>query len=410
MVFKSCKKGFMKKVKTILFTLLLVLFVFGAIVAFLRWNAVKTTTKLEKEVQVIDQVINSSRKISQKWIEGASNNEWKEIEKFCPELNLKDKVDISYSQCNSTFLNCYLKNNKSIKFEEYAPGIFYTPVTRQKSLEKGISIFSIRVGIKSMGETYNIDLEDTCRDTYLPQKSYGYKTENSPIRKFSWTWDNFNKHIFVDKFLITNREVNEWIDTLDLKIEKRFPLERPSSLLSLEEMKSFCAFRGKRLASAQVVEAASFYPSGSSEKAGRTLIRYDYPWTRRKSESFLYKVKKDPELSLTKFDCEKTYVQNCFEVTPFVTHMTKSSSWSGIFQVMGGPFEAYENNLESRRNLRASSFYFPVESDVHKLGEKLYWDGLAHLDKNIDWKKEKPMGVDGRSLEIGFRCMRNSYE
>ncbi len=410
MVFKSCKKGYMKKVKTVLFTLLMITVVFGVIMAFFRWKSIQSIRELDREVQVIDEVIKSSKKISQKWVEGASSSEWNNIDKYCPQLNLKDKVDISYSQCNSIFLNCFLKNNKNLNAMSVSANKYYSLVSRQKSLEEGIANFATRVTLQYGHEKFNLDLEDICRDTYLPPKSYGYKTEDSPKRRFSWTWDNFNRNIFIDKFLVTNREVNEWIDTLNLKIEKRFPLERPSVFLSLKDMKSFCGFKGKKLATAQAVEAASFYPSGSSDKAGRTLIRYDYPWTRRNSESFLYKIKKDPELSLTKFDCEKSYVQDCFEVTPFVTHMTKSSSWSGIFQVMGGPFEAYENNIESRRNLRASSFYFPVESDFHVLGEKIYWDGLAHLDKNIDWGKEKPIGVDGRSLEIGFRCMRNVYE
>lgn len=384
--------------------------VFGVIVAFLRWNNVQSFKKLEREVQVMDQVIKVSKVISKKWKEGASTKEWSDIENFCPDLNLQDKVDISYSQCNSDFLNCFLRANKNLKAKKLSSGKYYSLVSRQNSLEEGIAVFATRVTLTGDEKEYNVDLEDVCRDTYLPQKSYGYKTTKSPKRKFSWTWDNYNRHIFVDKFLITNREVNEWIDTMGLSIEKKLPPERPSAFLSLEEMENFCAFKGKRLASAQVVEAASFYPSGSSDRAGRTLIRYDYPWTRRNSDTFLYKLKKDSELLLTKFDCEKAYVRNCFEITPFITHMTKSSSWSGIFQIMGGPFEAYSNRLESKRNLRASSFYFPVESDVHVLGEKLFWDGLAHLDKNIDWLKDKPVGVDGRSLEIGFRCMRNAYE
>ncbi|ATH09100.1 hypothetical protein BIY24_14450 [Halobacteriovorax marinus] len=400
----------MKKVKTILFTLVMILVVFGVIVAILRWKSLERTKKLEREVQVIERVLDTSKKISQKWEEGATSSEWKDIGKYCPDLQLKDIVDISYSKCNSEFLNCYLENNSSLGIIKNSKGKYYSVLSRQNSLEENISAFSLRVQVKLDDSVYNIDLEDTCRDTYLPRKSYGYKTKTSPKRKFDWTWDNFNRNIYVDKFLVTNREVNEWIETLGLNIEKKFPLERPSVFLSLDEMKKYCAFKGKSLASAQVVEAASFYPSGSSDKAGRTLIRYDYPWTRRSGDSFLFKMKRDSDLPLTKFDCEKAYVQDCFEVTPFISHMTKSSSWSGIFQVMGGPFEAYENSLEPKENLRASSFYFPAQSSVHMLGEKLYWDGVAHLDKNIDWKKEKPSGVDGRSLEIGFRCMRNMYE
>ena len=325
-------------------------------------------------------------------------------ENKCKKLSY---VDEQYYQCFPEYMQCLLEN-KLVKVQIDGR---LTPLEAKRSYSyhqmPTYRYYDFVISPEGKSQKLQLSFVDSCQEIYVPQRYYPFMANK---RAATISWDNFNRDIFVDKFLITNREVNEWIDTMGLSIEKKLPPERPSAFLSLEEMENFCAFKGKRLASAQVVEAASFYPSGSSDRAGRTLIRYDYPWTRRNSDTFLYKLKKDSELLLTKFDCEKAYVRNCFEITPFITHMTKSSSWSGIFQIMGGPFEAYSNRLESKRNLRASSFYFPVESDVHVLGEKLFWDGLAHLDKNIDWLKDKPVGVDGRSLEIGFRCMRNAYE
>jgi len=397
----------MKKVKTVLFTSLFTFTILGVIVATIKWKNSNFINKLDQDIQVISKISTFSSYLIKKWEAGASSKEWLEINNSCPELDLKGQVDASYSKCNSTYLNCVLKKQRDFAFIKSPDGNFYEVVSRATSLEKDITHYLIRVSILERGEVYNIDLEDICRDVYLPQKVYGYKVKNDKKRKFSWVWDNFNRNIFIDKFMVTNREVNEWISTTGQNLEKHFPSERPSVLLNKDQMKNYCGYRGKVIASAQVLEAASFYPSLASDRPGSTLIRYDYPWVRRNKNSFLYSLLKEKEVTLTKENCKRAYVQDCFEITPFLNHMTKSSSWSGIFEILGGPFETFENDLEEKRNLRASSFYFPGKSPVHKLGEKLYWDGLAHLDKNIEWEENKPLGVSGRSLEIGFRCMQN---
>lgn len=399
----------MKKVKTVLFTLLLVVGVFGAILAFLRFQNMQLVRKLKSEADAIIKLQKVSTHLLKKWEGGASSSEWENINSYCPELGIKAKVDSTFSRCNSTFLNCTLKKQK-YKFKDYGDGKLYKVISRHNSLERGIAHFSIRTTLKLNGVDYHLDFEDSCRDIYLPQKNYGYRTadeDKGKKRKFSWTWDNFDKNIFIDKFLATNREVNEWIDTLGKNIEKFTPLENPSVHLTKKQMNEYCEFKGKRLASAQVLEAASFYPTAGSELPGGVLLRNDYPWTRRKTESFLYTLsKKNKDYEIKKEDCKRAYVRDCFDIDPFVSHETTSSSWAGIFQTLGGAFETFSNSYEENRNLRASSFYFDGDSPVHKIGVKLYWDGMAHLDKNIDWGSLKPSGVSGRSIEVAFRCMK----
>jgi hypothetical protein len=403
---KSSKKGYMKKVKTALFTLLLIAGVFGAILAFLRFKNVQKVKQFETQAKSIKELRKISSRLLKKWKDGATVKQWKNIQQFCPDLKIKTKVDSSFSRCNATFFNCVLKKEK-YKFKDYGNRELYKVLSRQNSLEVGIPHFSIRTTIQMHKEEYHLDFEDSCRDVYLPQKNYGYRTEEKKRgRKFTWTWDNFDKNIFIDKFLVTNREVNEWIATMKKDIEKFTPPENPSVYLTKDQMKDYCHFKGKTLASAQVLEAASFYPTAGSDLPGGVLLMNDYPWTRRKSESFLYRLSKPKfEHVLKKEDCKRAYTRDCFEVMPFVNHKTTSSSWSGIFQTLGGPFEAIVNSYE-KINLRASSFYFEGKTPVHKVGKKLYWDGIAHLDKNIEWKGMKPSGVTGQSLEIGFRCMK----
>ena len=398
----------MKKVKTVLFTLILVVGVFGVTLAFFRYQNVQSLNKIRTQVKSIKKLRKISSKLLKMWTSGASDSEWKEINTYCPELNVKSNVDSTYSRCNTTFFNCYLKKQK-YSLKEFNKETFYKIVSRQTSLERFIPHYSVRTSILLGDDYYNIDLEDSCRDVYLPKQIYGYKfanTKPTKSRKFTWTWDNKTQDIFIDKFLATNLEVNQWISTTKQNLEKHFPQERASVNLTKNKMKEYCEFKGKRLASATVIEAATFYPTAGSYLPGGVLLRNDYPWTRRKKESFLYALSIKKEIDLTKEDCSRAYTRDCFEVTPFVTHQTSSSTWAGIFQTLGGEFEVYQNSLEKKRNLRASSFYFEGENKVQKIGEKIYWDGQAHLDKNIDWSNNKPSGVSGRSLEIGFRCMK----
>ena len=395
----------MKKVKTVLFTLLFLIVIFGVILAIIRIKNVSQLKKIESEAKSVVDLRKISKKLLSKWTLGANDEEWKIAQKTCLDLNIKDHVDSTYSRCNAQYFNCYLKSLDN-EFEEYEKGKYYKVVSRQSSLEEYIPHYSVRIGIKLSGLIYNLDFEDSCRDVYLPHKNYGYKTKKTLKNKFLWTWDNMNRNIFLDKFLVSNREVNEWIDITKRDLEKGFPLERPSSTLTKVQMKKYCEFRGKTLADAKVVEAATFYPSAGSDLLGGLLLKYDYPWTRRKKDSFLYQLSQGKEVKLTKDLCDRAYIRDCFELTPYVNNKTSSSSWAGIFQTLGGVFESYENAIEPNRNLRASSFYFDATEDVHMVGEKIFWDGVAHLDKNIEWGDDKPSGVSGRSLEIGFRCMK----
>lgn len=398
----------MKKVKTALFTLLFVIGVFGVIMAIFRYRNIQKLNKVRTQVESIAKLKLISSNFLKKWTSGATDLEWGDIKKYCPELKIKSNVDSTYSRCNSTFFNCYLKNQK-YSLKEIQKDVFYKVISRQNSIEKFIPHYSIRTSIFLGNDYYNIDLEDSCRDVYLPKQNYGYKItqkKKSRNRKFSWTWDNKTQDIFLDKFLATNREINEWIEVTSQDIEKHYPEERTSVDLTVDKMKKYCQFRGKKLASAKVLEAATFYPTAGSFLPGGVLLRNDYPWTRRKKESFLYALNKNKEIDITKENCFRAYTRDCFDITTFVNHKTSGSTWAGIFQTLGGEFEAYENSIEKNKNLRASSFYYDGQNDVHKIGEKLYWDGLANLDKNIDWFNNKPPGVSGRSLEIGFRCMK----
>ena len=101
-------------------------------------------------------------------------------------------------------------------------------------------------------------------------------------------------------------------------------------------------------------------------------------------------------------------------MVPYKKHSIESSSWVGLYQVLGGVPEVVFNPIQNNKNLKLSSFYFASNSPWHELGKRAYWDGSDFKEKNIFWKEEidfdKGIKLESKTssdIKIGFRCMRN---
>jgi len=256
----------------------------------------------------------------------------------------------------------------------------------------------------------NILLENSCADTYLPNRTYGKGPFQS---RNDWKWDNLNRAIYIDKFQVTNRDIKEWMEydltAPNIIIPKQSTaLSAPTSNLTVVQMQRYCAFQGKQLLQAHFFDAATFY-LGRKRKSG-ILFRSQYPWTRKAKSSFLYKAQNDLEYSFNKKYCSKIYSKECLNTTfPFYNHSTNSSSWMGIYQVFGGMLEYFDNPINQKQNINASSYYFPLTSRWHQLGVRSYWDGMHHAQKNFRWTKFGPPNIRSTQLKVGFRCMRNVH-
>ena len=258
-------------------------------------------------------------------------------------------------------------------------------------------------------------MEDSCSDVYLPQKQYKMHISSKNINS-ELVWDNFGRHIFIDKYMVSVRDIKDWIEYggdefkeifKEVKIEKSYLPSFPATNLTLKQMKSYCKFRGKHLLNAHTFDASTFLPS----KNGDNIVLYPYPWNKRKSKSFLNNSKFDNNFITTKKHCNKVYTKECLELLPFKFFSVRATSWSGIYNPLGGYLEVFRNPYIPTENLKASSFYFNNRSDWHQLGRRAYWDGSGFTINNFLWefKAEEFLKPDGKenNFKVGFRCMRS---
>lgn len=409
----------MNKLKLI-FSLFLVLVISGLLSVYFYQRAI--VQGLIRKADYSRSAILISKKIEKIWREGDRKGLISRSIISCPKVGDLSNVGDSYLMCNPKFVSCYLKEKENeffgrvlgkksqIKFKTFSKSKDIYQIENRKTLSHPLTLDKqIRLSFSFSGdnEEYSLLLDDSCSDIYLPQRIYGYSRPTDRNRSMNWRWDNFGRFIYVDKFLVSNLMVNDWIDRFNLEIMKNNDLSRSATHLKYSEMQSFCEAQGKQLLTAQVYDALTIHPGRIENKSPKRSLKYIYPWSRLRIKSFLFKKKKNEEYQLTKKDCLKAYTLDCRKVTPYRFYDTRSVSWSGIYQILGGPFEAMRNTVDKKYNVKSSSFYSLASSDKHELGSRLEWDKENHSFKNIIGVDPYINENDKEVFRIGFRCMRN---
>jgi len=417
----------MKKVKLILqaFTLVLagVTLISGLYYSYKLYKADKIT-QLSLKVNAIDEL---TQIVEKQWIEGDTKGLWRANKFKCNSLKDVDNknTDDSWLQCNPLYINCFLENSNG-KVEIKANG--ETQIAYFKKMGQSYSTTETRKSIKhhlapivsthlkfsfkkNSSDYHSLLLENNCKDTYLPNRVYGLDL-NLDKRRFDYKWDNFRKNIYVDKYLVTNYEINRWIDNSKSDIKKiktktQFPL--PATHLKLNEMKDYCAFHGKELMSAHVFDAMSFHPGDEEVIRSQFLVKRPFPWSKRKSKVFLYKAQKGKEFEIDKDNCRKAFVKECLAKYDMQAYDTRSASWLGTFQLLGGVMEAMHNPVDNKKNLMLSSQYINASSKWNQLGKRISWDGLNHEVKNFKFPEETQLETSKMRFKVGFRCMKVVY-
>lgn len=221
------------------------------------------------------------------------------------------------------------------------------------------------------GRIQPLILTDTCRDVYLPERVYGYGKAIKNQANFNW--DNFGRRIFIDKFYVSQQQVNEWrilSGQADKLITEPEFWPHPA-FLSLEEQKNYCAFYGKRLLEAKFFDAATMTPVDLSKPIPEMILRPATPWQRDISKTFLGVARINPDYQLTPLDCQLAQVMGCSERF----YSTDSASWMGIFFGLGFSPESFRNPIEPKKNLKLSSRYLAASSEWHELGLRSEWTG-----------------------------------
>lgn len=328
---------------------------------------------------------------------------WEQSDKFIPKEGVKcpdeivpvSNVGKSYYQCNPHFWQCFwqggVKSLPALEIDLFGQTFHVVARPRFASIQalssaprfyemfkrqtQGTNLrygYIVEMEIEELkGLSQPLLLTDSCRDTYLPQRIYGYGKTKGPTDE-GFIWDNFDRNIFLDKFYVSNRQVNEWriLNGTDDKIEKdrkKWPLP---ALLNFAEQKSYCEFYGKRLLEAKLFDAATMSPPDLKNPLPEKVFRPQTPWQRDLSKSFVGMSRINPDYQLTPLDCQLAQVQGCKET--FFT--TDSATWMGIYFALGFHAESLMNTIEPDKNLKQSSNKHAPASPWHELGIMGNWN------------------------------------
>lgn len=341
---------------------------------------------------------------------------WERADKYFPKAGVKCDEEIlhektvgkSYYQCNPHFWQCYWQNGvskeSSVEVDLFGQKFHITakasfdPISVLSSSQRFYKLFKRNSPAVNLNYGYIVELAvneipglsqpvvfaDTCRDTYLPQRIYGYKKVKDK-REEGFIWDNFDRHLFLDKFYVTNRQVNEWrlLSGEDKKLEldrKKWP---HPAFLTLAEQEKYCSFYGKRVLEAKLFDAAMMSPTDLKNSTPERIYRPQTPWQRDLSKTFLGLSRVNPDNQLTPLDCQLAQVQGCLATF----YSTDSASWMGLHFALGFYPERLQNFIDPDENLKMSSRFHAPSSEWHELGNRTKWNG-----------------TQSESLPVAFRC------
>lgn len=326
----------------------------------------------------------------------------------CPQEIVHQKlVGKSYYQCQPHFWQCYWQGGV-VKKPEIPVRLFgktyhvtasanFKPISEFSPHDRYYKMLKRRASGINLGFGYVVDLAvkefpgliqpvvltDTCRDTYLPERIYGYGQIKNR-REEGFIWDNFNRTIFIDKFYVSNQKVNEWflLSNQKSRIQKD-PKSWPyPALLNLEDQKKYCSFFGKRVLEAKLFDAATMTPSDIKNGLPDRVERPQTPWQRDLNRSFLGMIRNNPDYELTPLDCQLAQVKGC----PPEIFTTDSATWMGINYALGFYPESLINNIEPEKNLKVSSRFLAADSEWHELGVRGSWEGSQSSERPVAFR------------------------
>ena len=244
------------------------------------------------------------------------------------------------------------------------------------------------------GRTTEVLLEIP-RDAYLPQRIYalGPQGKKKDLRlDKDWKFDNFGQHIFIDRYLVSHRDIKHWLDARPIPdlapfaasstiLAQEFAAwpttpqgmldawwDLPASSLLPEQMEAYCAFKGGSVLSTLWFDGGSFHPGDYHSVRPKYVLRKKYPWPQEQR----------------KIGCEQIFTAECRE-QDYAADQQSAISWIGLGQTLGGIPElllAPNGTWE----VKASSYLLPRQSPWHELGKRWPYD-------------------PSRDQAVGFRCM-----
>jgi hypothetical protein len=371
-----------------------------AFLSFYIWQSASSPVVVASEEDRMTEVVLSAMpQLLERWQEGDREGKFKKSSWACGNLPFSPHVAPAFLKCQPRYLECWARGEAGVPgFLSVTLGDKKYEVRLRKSFPEGhlqwvtrselgradlpIAGALVDVDVKGLGH-WPMILEDTCRDTYLPERiySYGARPERD-TRPVEMMWDNIGRKIFIDKFLVSNADVELWRKKPAASNE----LALPAIDLTNKEQEAYCAWRGARRMEAALFDAATMTPADLSRPTPEFIVKPWLPWTRDRRGTFFEKALQNPDWKPTATDCSLAFVAGCDKVATYQPHHTDNVAWSGIFQVLGGEAEIFRNPIEPDHVARLSSRRLPANDDGHQLGRRV-----------------------GRAIAAGFRCYREVF-
>ncbi len=401
------------KQKYLLIIIFLSLLLVGGMIFFFRLfsTAPRTDSLRKSPKRLASEVFLQAIPLLQKrWVQGAFDHN------LPGELNCSGKLEFpkaglkAFTECNPDYLECVLSGKTEIpkefvvklnsrKFQVFALPKFVENgrarstefVTPSSSGQDRVTFPSVSVflAIKEIpGQTVQVLLEDHCHELYLPQRIYAEGKPNLETKAPGKLWDNFYRDIYIDKYMATWREIAAWLASTNSKETLEIPKEQkqfePAIGLTFDQQWRYCAFLGKKVLSAHLYDAATYFSADQKENKARFIFRGPYPWGAWKE---LYD---QNEEGPSRSNCRAIYSSECRERFPDIFPYLTLPSWMGVEQILGGvPEILVESFGRDELHVTTSSALQEFTSPLQVLGHR-------------------PL-ENGDQERAGFRCYRERF-
>jgi hypothetical protein len=370
----------MRPTKSLLIALAVVAIGAGTL-GTLWWERSNVDQKIQESVST-KKLLEMGKRLRFIWESGVISPA-RDLAVDCPEFFTEKSAKIvDYLRCNPDVIGC---------------------LSKTRALDASVALEKKGKGwrLSLQGTELEIELAPTCHEAFLPRRRYGLEREGQS----TLPWDNFNRTIFVDRYLVTERDIRIWAH--EKKVEgvkvaespEDFP--KPATHLTLAQMKNYCFDQHKHLMNAFIYDAVTFHPSDTENPEARGLNQSPVPWTRKgpRDQVVSYLEGRVP------FDvsfCSRIRSSECKESPTPEFYTALFSTWMGMNQVMMGWHEVMDNPDNPALNLAATSERWPLASPWQKLGKRGHWSGEGFTEKDFDF--DGPL--DPPPSGVVFRCMR----
>lgn len=397
----------MKKFKSRFIFLPLIIIALAIVGIYLGDNATfraeyGKSDKIIQEKNALERLIKNSSEIQRIWWEGEESREWGLFKTQClKKWGITKDFDESLLRCNPMLIECINEFDKNKKFqltEVDGKNSIYKYLTLENTTHLKISnpgyFFKLKDGLSN--QVLDILLEDNCHEVYLDQRIYAYGQMPKKTEGDDFHFDNFNMNLYLDRSLVTNFDINQWIMfgntklTAGLTMKVGNELFLPATHLLYSQMENYCAFKAKQIMMAHYFDAATFTPDDIDNKTPTNYDRSNFYWTKNKN--------------VKNISCDLLYGKECLSQEEYRINKY-SPSWAGLNDSMGGVLEAFYNPIEPELNLKISSFYLPLNSKFQRLGERVHWDGEGFGINHFNFFKAD-IDKNQQEYQVAFRCMR----